>query len=61
MPRPAPSPVARLDNPATDQVITGAITALENLVHHGAAGADPRGWLPTAPDAVLGDNAERAL
>jgi glutamate synthase domain-containing protein 2/glutamate synthase domain-containing protein 1/glutamate synthase domain-containing protein 3 len=34
--------VARLDNQPTHEVITRAITALENLEHRGASGADPR-------------------
>src|ERR1039457_5275468 len=33
--------VARLDNRPTHEVITRAITALENLEHRGASGADP--------------------
>ncbi len=33
--------VARLDNRPTHEVISRAITALENLEHRGASGADP--------------------
>src|SRR5262245_7365296 len=33
--------VARLDNEPTHEVIAKAITALENLEHRGASGADP--------------------
>src|SRR5258708_8931513 len=33
--------VARLDNRPTHEVIRRAITALENLEHRGATGADP--------------------
>jgi glutamate synthase (NADPH/NADH) large chain/glutamate synthase (ferredoxin) len=47
--------VARLDNQPTHEVIERAITALENLEHRGAAGADPRtgdgaGMLIQMPD-----------
>ena len=34
--------VARLDNLPTHEVVSRAITALENLEHRGANGADPR-------------------
>src|SRR5690349_22673629 len=34
--------VARLDNEPTHEVVTRAITALENLEHRGASGADPK-------------------
>jgi glutamate synthase domain-containing protein 2/glutamate synthase domain-containing protein 1/glutamate synthase domain-containing protein 3 len=50
--------VARLDNLATHEVITRAITALENLEHRGASGADPltgdgAGILMQMPDELL--------
>jgi len=50
--------VARLDNRPTHEVITRAITALENLEHRGASGADPRtgdgaGILMQMPDELL--------
>ncbi len=50
--------VARLDNKPTHEVITRAITALENLEHRGASGADPRtgdgaGILLQMPDELL--------
>ena len=50
--------VARLDNRATHEVITRAITALENLEHRGATGADPctgdgAGILMQMPDELL--------
>jgi glutamate synthase (NADPH/NADH) large chain/glutamate synthase (ferredoxin) len=50
--------VARLDNQPTHEVVTRAITALENLEHRGASGADPRtgdgaGILMQMPDELL--------
>jgi glutamate synthase (NADPH/NADH) large chain/glutamate synthase (ferredoxin) len=50
--------VARLDNQPTHEVITRAITALENLEHRGASGADPgtgdgAGILMQMPDELL--------
>jgi len=50
--------VARLDNRPTHEVIRKAITALENLEHRGASGADPRtgdgaGILLQMPDELL--------
>ncbi|HEV7529639.1 MAG TPA: glutamate synthase large subunit [Solirubrobacteraceae bacterium] len=50
--------VARLDNHPTHDVISRAITALENLEHRGANGADPRtgdgaGILMQMPDELL--------
>ena len=50
--------VARLDNRPTHEVISRAITALENLEHRGASGADPRtgdgaGILMQIPDELL--------
>src|SRR5271168_2911163 len=50
--------VARLDNEPTHEVISRAITALENLEHRGASGADPRtgdgaGILMQMPDELL--------
>jgi glutamate synthase domain-containing protein 2/glutamate synthase domain-containing protein 1/glutamate synthase domain-containing protein 3 len=50
--------VARLDNRPTHEVVTMAITALENLEHRGASGADPRtgdgaGILMQMPDELL--------
>ncbi len=50
--------VARLDNRPTHEVITRAITALENLEHRGASGADPHtgdgaGILMQMPDELL--------
>jgi glutamate synthase domain-containing protein 2/glutamate synthase domain-containing protein 1/glutamate synthase domain-containing protein 3 len=50
--------VARLDNEPTHEVIAKAITALENLEHRGASGADPStgdgaGILMQMPDEML--------
>ncbi len=50
--------VARLDNLATHDVISRAVTALENLEHRGASGADPctgdgAGILMQMPDELL--------
>jgi glutamate synthase domain-containing protein 2/glutamate synthase domain-containing protein 1/glutamate synthase domain-containing protein 3 len=50
--------VARLDNEPTHDVVRRAITALENLEHRGAAGADARtgdgaGILTQMPDELL--------
>jgi glutamate synthase domain-containing protein 2/glutamate synthase domain-containing protein 1/glutamate synthase domain-containing protein 3 len=50
--------VARLDNVPTHEVISRAITALENLEHRGASGADARtgdgaGILMQMPDELL--------
>jgi len=50
--------VARLDNHPTHEVVQKAITALENLEHRGANGADPRtgdgaGILMQMPDELL--------
>jgi glutamate synthase domain-containing protein 2/glutamate synthase domain-containing protein 1/glutamate synthase domain-containing protein 3 len=50
--------VARLDNLATHEVVTRALTALENLEHRGASGADPltgdgAGILMQMPDELL--------
>ncbi len=50
--------VARLDNLPTHEVVARAITALENLEHRGANGADPRtgdgaGILMQMPDELL--------
>ena len=50
--------VARLDNRPTHEVISRAITALENLEHRGASGADPStgdgaGILMQMPDGLL--------
>jgi glutamate synthase (NADPH/NADH) large chain/glutamate synthase (ferredoxin) len=50
--------VARLDNRPTHQVIARALTALENLEHRGASGADPQtgdgaGILMQLPDELL--------
>jgi glutamate synthase domain-containing protein 2/glutamate synthase domain-containing protein 1/glutamate synthase domain-containing protein 3 len=50
--------VARLDNEPTHDVISRAITALENLEHRGASGADPctgdgAGILMQMPDELL--------
>jgi glutamate synthase (NADPH/NADH) large chain/glutamate synthase (ferredoxin) len=50
--------VARLDNVPTHEVITRAVTALENLEHRGATGADPctgdgAGILMQLPDELL--------
>jgi glutamate synthase domain-containing protein 2/glutamate synthase domain-containing protein 1/glutamate synthase domain-containing protein 3 len=50
--------VARLDNQPTHDVVRRAITALENLEHRGASGADPRtgdgaGILMQMPDELL--------
>jgi len=50
--------VARLDNRPTHEVITRSMTALENLEHRGATGADPctgdgAGILMQMPDELL--------
>src|SRR2546423_3485683 len=50
--------VARLDNRPTHEVVTRALTALENLEHRGASGADPctgdgAGILMQMPDELL--------
>ena len=50
--------VARLDNVPTHEVVARAITALENLEHRGASGADPRtgdgaGILMQMPDELF--------
>jgi glutamate synthase domain-containing protein 2/glutamate synthase domain-containing protein 1/glutamate synthase domain-containing protein 3 len=50
--------VARLDNQPTHEVLSRALTALENLEHRGASGADPRtgdgaGILMQMPDELL--------
>jgi glutamate synthase (NADPH/NADH) large chain/glutamate synthase (ferredoxin) len=50
--------VARLDNQPTHEVIVRALTALENLEHRGASGADPltgdgAGILMQMPDDLL--------
>jgi glutamate synthase domain-containing protein 2/glutamate synthase domain-containing protein 1/glutamate synthase domain-containing protein 3 len=50
--------VARLDNEPTHEVIARALTALENLEHRGASGADPltgdgAGILMQMPDELL--------
>ncbi|HTB50322.1 MAG TPA: glutamate synthase central domain-containing protein, partial [Solirubrobacteraceae bacterium] len=50
--------VARLDNLPTHEVVTRAITALENLEHRGASGADPltgdgAGILMQMPDELF--------
>jgi glutamate synthase domain-containing protein 2/glutamate synthase domain-containing protein 1/glutamate synthase domain-containing protein 3 len=50
--------VARLDNQATHDVVARAITALENLEHRGASGADPHtgdgaGILMQLPDELM--------
>ena len=50
--------VARLDNTPTHEVVSRAITALENLEHRGATGADPctgdgAGILMQIPDELL--------
>ena len=50
--------VARLDNHPTHEVVTRAITALENLEHRGASGADPHtgdgaGILMQIPDELF--------
>jgi len=50
--------VARLDNVPTHEVVVRAITALENLEHRGASGADPctgdgAGILMQMPDELL--------
>ncbi|MHB8241906.1 MAG: glutamate synthase large subunit [Solirubrobacteraceae bacterium] len=50
--------VARLDNQPTHDVVSRALTALENLEHRGASGADPRtgdgaGILMQMPDELL--------
>src|SRR5207249_7101609 len=54
--------VARLDNVPTHEVISKAITALENLEHRGASGADAHtgdgaGILMQMPDELLRDAA----
>jgi glutamate synthase (NADPH/NADH) large chain/glutamate synthase (ferredoxin) len=58
--------VARLDNIPTHEVIARAITALENLEHRGASGADPRtgdgaGILMQIPDELFRDVVEFEL
>jgi glutamate synthase domain-containing protein 2/glutamate synthase domain-containing protein 1/glutamate synthase domain-containing protein 3 len=58
--------VARLDNQPTHEVITRAITALENLEHRGASGADPKtgdgaGILMQMPDELLRGSCEFEL
>jgi glutamate synthase (NADPH/NADH) large chain/glutamate synthase (ferredoxin) len=58
--------VARLDNVPTHEVIARAITALENLEHRGASGADPRtgdgaGILMQIPDELFRDVVEFEL
>ena len=50
--------VARLDNRPTHEVVSLALTALENLEHRGATGADPEtgdgaGILMQLPDELL--------
>ncbi len=50
--------VARLDNEPTHEVVSRALTALENLEHRGASGADPdtgdgAGILMQMPDELL--------
>ncbi len=50
--------VARLDNQPTHEVLSRALTALENLEHRGASGADPctgdgAGILLQMPDELL--------
>jgi glutamate synthase domain-containing protein 2/glutamate synthase domain-containing protein 1/glutamate synthase domain-containing protein 3 len=50
--------VARLDNQPTHEVVSWALTALENLEHRGASGADPStgdgaGILMQMPDELL--------
>jgi glutamate synthase domain-containing protein 2/glutamate synthase domain-containing protein 1/glutamate synthase domain-containing protein 3 len=50
--------VARLDNVPTHEVVTRALTALENLEHRGATGADPctgdgAGILMQMPDELM--------
>src|ERR1700740_638471 len=50
--------VARLDNVPTHEVVSRSITALENLEHRGATGADPctgdgGGILIQMPDELL--------
>src|SRR3712207_9120322 len=50
--------VARLDDRASHDVVDKALTALENLEHRGAAGADPQtgdgaGMLVQMPDRFL--------
>jgi glutamate synthase domain-containing protein 2/glutamate synthase domain-containing protein 1/glutamate synthase domain-containing protein 3 len=50
--------VARLDNKATHEVVDRGLTALENLEHRGAAGADPKtgdgaGILLQMPDRLF--------
>jgi glutamate synthase domain-containing protein 2/glutamate synthase domain-containing protein 1/glutamate synthase domain-containing protein 3 len=50
--------VARLDNQPTHEVVSRALTALENLEHRGASGADPctgdgAGILMQMPDELL--------
>ncbi len=56
--RAASGMVARLDNVPTHEVVARAITALENLEHRGATGADPctgdgAGILMQMPDELL--------
>ncbi len=58
--------VARLDNVPTHEVVARAITALENLEHRGASGADPRtgdgaGILMQMPDELFRAVAEFEL
>jgi glutamate synthase (NADPH/NADH) large chain/glutamate synthase (ferredoxin) len=58
--------VARLDNQPTHEVISRAITALENLEHRGASGADPctgdgAGILMQIPDELLRGSVEFEL
>ena len=50
--------VARLDNQPTHEVVSRAVTALENLEHRGASGADPNtgdgaGILMQMPDQLM--------
>ena len=57
--------VARLDNVPTHEVVTRALTALENLEHRGASGADPltgdgAGILMQMPDELLRARGVRA-
>jgi glutamate synthase (NADPH/NADH) large chain/glutamate synthase (ferredoxin) len=58
--------VARLDNEPTHKTITRALTALENLEHRGATGADPctgdgAGILMQMPDELLRGTVEFEL
>ncbi len=58
--------VARLDNRATHEVVKRALTALENLEHRGASGADPltgdgAGILMQMPDELLRAQADFEL